>query len=1119
MEEPTQLTIEVALEQVQNEIDQTKAQLDTIADYDGKSYTVKADVDADQSEVDALVSDLQQLEAEQHEIQIYAGIDDDEAMNGLEELEAFTINDKRFSVFANTTAAMRAISSVVSALSSIKDKTVTVTTIKKEVTQSGGGSSGAYGNAHAYGTAHERGVWGTKTAEKDALVGELGEEIIVFPDSGVWQTVGENGAVMMDLPKGAIIFNHRQTEELLKNRRINSRGQAYAWGNAHAFNFSNKDYTFGTLSSGRTTSSSIVSVRSGGSASSSTSSNSDSEIPWEDELKYYQHLRAMELITDQEYYNKLDELMSRYYSVRESYIDDYRSLMEDAYDLARELADDWFNDKEHELFGMEKNGVSADKQIMVYREMQKEAHRLAEEARAYGLEENSDYIQQLQKQWWDYEDSIRELRIAEYESLIAQHENAIELMEHPLNDAINNHKYTDITSYTDDIIKHYKKMQDTLHDEAEYYRSLGYSETSEEITELRLKWWEYYDAIAEASANAWQQIVDNANDAVDEIQGLYDTLKDAAQQYAESGFITVDTLQEICSWGVQYLAYLRDEDGQLVINEESIQRVIAARTEQMAVETALSYVQQIRSAAERGEINELAQLTLATENLAEGTWDLVYAQLKWLNVAGDIDDSMYAGALQNINNLRALSDIAINSIGKVEGAIKEQADYLDKLLKYVEDMIKQETKNQIEALNDQIDAMKNIVDLQKKELDLARQKDKYTKTVAEKTKELAKISQQIAALELDDSKNAQAKKAELLEKLAELQEDLADEQADHAYDVVSDSLDDMFDAYKAEKEDEIKLLEKSISSEEKLYQLAIERINNHWDTLYEDLINWNYEYGTVTNDEITAAWNAASQAVLQYGSYLEAVLQTQQQLAAASSSLGSGIDSSSSTPSTVGKTGDYDTSGASIDEEVHNIIRQMYANSQAWNSASDSERKSLDAENLRLGEKLSKYIPVYRSNGTWYTSDGSLLYQKYKKYTYHSGGIVGDDPTLKQDEVFAKLKKGEAVFTEEQQKPLYQALDFADTMIAKYGQLFNSAFDSDLMASKMQDQIKSDSQQTKNMIDNSNNPIHIEVNAPIQTVQKLDEREIRRMSEDISKYTISQINESFVRRGKRGFRP
>ena len=65
-----------------------------------------------------------------------------------------------------------------------------------------------------------------------------------------------------------------------------------------------------------------------------------------------------------------------------------------------------------------------------------------------------------------------------------------------------------------------------------------------------------------------------------------------------------------------------------------------------------------------------------------------------------------------------------------------------------------------------------------------------------------------------------------------------------------------------------------------------------------------------------------------------------------------------------------------------------------------------------------------------------MLYDKYKKYTYHEGGIVGDDPTLKQDEVFAKLKKGEAVLTEEQQEPIYEILDFADTMLAKYGKLF-----------------------------------------------------------------------------------
>ena len=696
-----------------------------------------------------------------------------------------------------------------------------------------------------------------------------------------------------------------------------------------------------------------------------------------------------------------------------------------------------------------------------------------------------------------------------------------------------------IETHIAEIVGQYRKMQETIHEEAEYYRSLGYADTSDEVSELSDLWWDYYDKIAETAANAWQQVVDNANDALDRITGIYDTLKDAAQEYADSGFITIDTLQEICSWGVQYLAYLKDENGQLVINEDSIQKVIAARTEQMAVETALSYVQQIRSAIERNEISELMNLTMATEFTTNATWDLVYAQLKLLNVSGDLNDTMYAGALQNINNLRALSGIAITSIGKVEGSVKEanesakkalqeQSDYLDDLLKYVMAMIKQEVKNQVEALENQIDKMKEIVDLQKKSLDLEREKDEYSKNVAEKTKELAKLQQQLALLELDDSRESLAKQAKLKEEIADLSNDLADDQADHAYDATSDMLDDMFDVYEKEKKKEIEVLENSISSEEKLYQLAIERIQTQWDTLYQQLLDWNYEYGTVTNNEITAAWDAACIAVEKYGSYLNAVLQTQQQLTAleASSSssssstiIGGGLTGTSTTPNVIGNSGNYDTSGGQETENVHNIIKKMYANSRAWGNASESERKRLDAENLQLGQSLARYgINAYRDNGTWYTSDGSLLYEKYKKYTYHTGGIVGDDPTLKQDELFAKLKKGEAVFTKEQQKPIYQALDFAETMLGKYGKVINSISDTDLMGSRMQEQIKQDAQQTQTVVENSGMSNEFNLTFPMQVLQKLDDAEIKSLTKKISNYTIKELDSVFTMRGKRSLR-
>lgn len=81
------------------------------------------------------------------------------------------------------------------------------------------------------GTAHAGGTWGAKTGGT-TLVGELGREIVVDPNTGKWHTVGDNGAEFTNIPKGAIVFNHLQTEELLENGFVTSRASALVSGNA-----------------------------------------------------------------------------------------------------------------------------------------------------------------------------------------------------------------------------------------------------------------------------------------------------------------------------------------------------------------------------------------------------------------------------------------------------------------------------------------------------------------------------------------------------------------------------------------------------------------------------------------------------------------------------------------------------------------------------------------------------------------------------------------------------------------------------------------------------------------------------------------------------------------------
>ena len=66
---------------------------------------------------------------------------------------------------------------------------------------------------------------------------------------------------------------------------------------------------------------------------------------------------------------------------------------------------------------------------------------------------------------------------------------------------------------------------------------------------------------------------------------------------------------------------MQDENGMLVINEENIQKVIAARTQQMAIETALNYVQQLRQALADNDVVALMNLTTATNAASSSTWD------------------------------------------------------------------------------------------------------------------------------------------------------------------------------------------------------------------------------------------------------------------------------------------------------------------------------------------------------------------------------------------------------------------------------------------------------------------------------------------------------------------
>lgn len=739
----------------------------------------------------------------------------------------------------------------------------------------------------------------------------------------------------------------------------------------------------------------------------------------------------------------------------------------EALDKIKDEVEDIIDQIEHKIYLVEKQRGDPMKIVAYYKQIQDEAHKAAERYRAQGQKDSSEYIMSMQKKFWEAHDSIIDTMKDMYDKITSEHENAVKLAERSLDRLLDTDKLERsftraqrkifnsaklsqnilngvakkgnplagifsgiadsfetktvdtifssidgdaIESTLNGIIDHYREAQKNLHKEAQYYRGMGYSDLSDEVADLSDQWWEYEDAVKDVKQKVidyLSDIVDAASDSVDTVQDVLDTFKKAAEEYSTNGgFISVDTFQEISKLGVEYMGYLKDENGLLTINEEMINRVIKAKTDQMALESASAYVERLRMALQENDVVSLNNLLNATADLTEVQWGSVYAQLAML----DLTEEGYAQAVKNVDAYRSILSNVKSGVGI---DFDDSKDSVDALFKYVEDMIRDEIDQQVDALEELKDKYSEIIDKKKESLQLSKDEADYQDEVADKVKEMAKLQEKINALSLDDSRESIAKRKDLEEQLADLQKELASDQADHAYDKQTDNLDKMQEAYEKEKDAEIKKLQDSISSEEKLYQMARKRIQDGWATLYDDLIEYNTRAGSDINAKVTQAWQDAQKAMEKYNAtYLEVYDRLGEN--------GSNSSSSGSNSTTLGDSNKY--GAGSQTEAITGIVQQMYDNSQAWHKASPDEKKNLKEANSKLADKLKKNpynldISYDPHTGVWSLSDGTNLYKKYLG-KLHTGGVVGDFSTLRQDEMIATLQKGEIVLNKPQQQSL-----------------------------------------------------------------------------------------------------
>ncbi len=700
----------------------------------------------------------------------------------------------------------------------ISDKTFTVTTEYQtigrgaEQTVHTPGASGRL-TIYADGTAHVSGDWGLPRAENDALVGELGQETVVDPRTGKYYTVGDNGAEFVDLPKDAIIFNHKQTEELFKNGHINSRGKAYAEGNAHVTIV--PDYTTPTYYSG-----------------------AKNDNFWTDLNDAADNLSdAGDDLSDAA--NDFEEMFD-WFAVLLEEIDDDLNYMSAALENAVGISAK--NDIQDQMINVNK-------------------YKLTELGEGYKL--YADYAAQLlEKIPQQYQELAKNGGVALTEFLGEANQEVVE--------AINNYrewaqKASDVRTQQQQVKKEITSLSlqkvQTIADE--YDRVITKITTLNDLLQANV---DLIDEQGErTSAVMYEEMIKNSIKELDELQKKRNDMQKEFDAQVSAGNIDVGSEE----W-YEGIAAIQDVDKAIIDCRKEIEG-FQNSINQLHWDNFDGLIKAIDNVG--NEISNLGDL-IDDENIADemGNWtnegitkmgllaqEMERAQYRAKQYAEQIEylNQEYAAGKYSTDEynekLQELKDGQWDSIKSYEAA----KDALIALNKTRVDAAKN-------AMQEEIDAYNELINKKKEELQLSKDAHDFSKQVEEQQKNIANIQKQLAAIAGDNSASAIARRKKLEAELAAAQEELDELYYSHSIEKQQDALDDQAESYQDEKEKEMEALDEYLKNVEQVIADSFATITGNTEVVAGTLKEIADEYGINLSEAITNPWE---QGVIAIGTY------------------------------------------------------------------------------------------------------------------------------------------------------------------------------------------------------------------------------------------------------------
>lgn len=592
------------------------------------------------------------------------------------------------------------------------------------------------GTAHAGGTARAGGDWGTAPGGK-TLVGELGREIVVDPRTGQWYTVGDNGAEFRDIPPGAIVFNHKQTESLLANGYVAGRASALVNGTAMVRG-GYKPYTPSSSSTSRKPSSSSSSSSSSSRSSSSSKSSSSKSSSSKDDKDDSEIIDWIEIAID-----RIERAIDRLATVATS---PFRKLAERINATNEELS-----------------------QMSYELSLQQSAYdRYIQQANSVGLSsdlaskvkngtiditeydgDTADKIKDYQE-WYekalDCKDAILELK-----------ESIAELYQNKFDDVAND--YENKLSLLEHLTNAYNNGIDDL-EERGYLASTKYYEALRNVEKqnIDVRKQELADLTKQMSEAINSGSIKEGSEAWYDFQNQINEVKEAIQESETAMVEFSNSIREI-KW--EHFDYLQEQISNIT-------------------EEANFLIDLMENSDLYTDNGQLTDTGMATMGLHGQNYNVYMAQA-----------DKYAEELLKLNKEIADDPNNTKLLERREELLEAQRDSIlaaEDEKQAIVDMVREGIKLELDALQD-------LIDRYTESLDSAKNLYDYQKKIKEQTSEIASLQKQIAAYSGDTSEETKATVQKLQVDLSDAMEDLEETQYDHYISEQKKLLDNLYDEY------------------------------------------------------------------------------------------------------------------------------------------------------------------------------------------------------------------------------------------------------------------------------------------------------------------------------------